>query len=115
MGWMHEDYPEGRIRDYVNGIGHDLESVTANEGHVLVKDSIMEQAKRLADIAVHNVRYRKEWFGEVRDKIMELARLRSADAATAHGDGGESLIKAVPIEELETILSEVTDAIGDDL
>ncbi len=57
MGWIHEDYPEGRIRDYVNGVEHDLERVTANEGHDLVKDSILEQTERLADIAIHNNKF----------------------------------------------------------
>lgn len=49
----HENYT-GKIKDYVFGIEHDLKSVTANEGHDLVKNSIVEQAKRLADIATHN-------------------------------------------------------------
>ena len=49
----HETYT-GKIKCYVDGIEHDLSNVTANEGHVLVKDSIMEQARRLADIATHN-------------------------------------------------------------
>ena len=76
MAWIHEEYPEGRIKDYVNGVEHDLENVTANEGHDLVKDSILEQTKRIADIAVHNTRYRKEnftrskflWFMETAQK-----------------------------------------------
>lgn len=50
---IHEKYT-GKIKDYVIGIEHDLESVTANEGHDLVKDSIIAQVKRLADIATHN-------------------------------------------------------------
>ena len=49
----HENYT-GKIKDYINGIERDLTNVTANEGHDIVKDSILEQAKRLADIAVHN-------------------------------------------------------------
>lgn len=49
----HENYT-GKIKDYINGIERDLTNVTANEGHNLVKDSILGQAKRLADIAVHN-------------------------------------------------------------
>lgn len=53
---MHENYT-GRIGDYINGIERDLTNVTANEGHDLVKDSILEQAKRLADIAVHNNKF----------------------------------------------------------
>ncbi len=57
MSWIHEEYPEGRIRDYVNGVTHDLENVTANEGHDLVKASILEQTKRIADIAVHNNKF----------------------------------------------------------
>jgi len=50
---IHEKYT-GKIKDYVNGIDHDLESVIPKEGHDLVKASISEQAKRLADIATHN-------------------------------------------------------------
>lgn len=49
----HENYT-GKIKDYINGIEHDLANVTVNEGHDLVKDSILGQAKRLADIAIHN-------------------------------------------------------------
>ncbi len=37
---IHETYT-GKIKDYVIGIEHDLKSVTANESHDLVKDSIM--------------------------------------------------------------------------
>ncbi len=50
---VHETYT-GIIKDYVIGIEHDLKSVTTNEGHDLVKDSIMGQVKRLADIATQN-------------------------------------------------------------
>ena len=50
---VHETYT-GKIKDYVDGIERDLTNVTANEGHDLIKDSILEQAKRLADIATHN-------------------------------------------------------------
>ena len=52
----HENYT-GKIGDYINGIEMDLENVTANEGHDLVKTSILEQAKRLADIATHNNKF----------------------------------------------------------
>ena len=45
---IHEEYT-GKIGSYVEGIEHDLESVIPKEGHDLVKDSIAEQAKRLAD------------------------------------------------------------------
>ena len=112
MGWIHEEYPEGRIRDYVNGVAHDLESVTAKEGHALVKDSILEQTKRLADIAVHNTRYRKEWFEEVRSEIEELARFHSTDVPMVYGDGEETVDKMVSLEELGRILAEIEDAIG---
>ena len=52
----HETYT-GKIKDYVNGIEHDLTNVSANEGHTLAKDSIMEQARRLADFATHNNKF----------------------------------------------------------
>ena len=112
MAWIHEEYPEGRIRDYVNGVEHDLENVTANEGHVLVKDSILEQTKRIADIAVHNTKYRKEWFEEVRGEIEELAKFHSIEVPMVYGDGTETTDKMVSLEELGRILSEVEDAIG---
>ena len=115
MGWIHEEYPEGRIRNYVNGIEHDLESVTANEGHVLVKDSILEQAKRLADIAVHNTKYRKEWFAEVTDEIKNLAGFHSVEIPVVYGDGTESTDKMVSLEELGRILFEIGDSIGEKL
>lgn len=115
MAWIHEEYPEGRIKDYVNGIEHDLENVTANEGHDLVKDSILEQTKRIADIAVHNTRYRKEWFEEVRSRIEELARLHSTDIPMVYGDGEETVDKMVSLEELGLILAEIEDAIGSKL
>ena len=44
----------GKIKNYIDGIEQDLGNVTANAGHELIKVSIMEQAKRLADIATHN-------------------------------------------------------------
>ena len=112
MAWIHEEYPEGRIRDYVNGVEHDLESVTANEGHDLVKVSILEQTKRIADIAVHNTKYRKEWFVEVRNEIEELAEFHSVEVPAVYGDGTETTDKMVSLEELGRILSEIEDAIG---
>lgn len=112
MAWIHEEYPEGRIRDYVNGVEHDLENVTANDGHDLVKDSILEQTKRIADIAVHNTKYRKEWFEEVRGEIEELAKFHSIEVPMVYGDGTETTDKMVSLEELGRILSEVEDAIG---
>ena len=115
MGWIHEEYPEGRIKDYVNGVERDLANVTAKEGHALVKDSILEQTKRLADMAVHNTRYRKEWFEEVRSEIEELARFHSTDVPMVYGDGEETVDKMVSLEELGRILAEIEDAIGEKL
>ena len=115
MAWIHEEYPEGRIRDYVNGVEHDLENVTANKGHDLVKDSILEQTKRIADIAVHNTKYRKEWFEEVMCEIKELAKLHSTDVPMVYGDGTETTDKMVSLEELGRILAEIKDAIGGNL
>ncbi len=115
MSWIHEEYPEGRIRDYVNGVERDLENVTANEGHDLVKDSILGQAKRLANIAAHNTEYRKEWFEEVMCEIKELAKLHSVEVPMVYGDGTETTDKMVSLEELGRILAEIEDAIGDQL
>lgn len=50
---QHEQYT-GKIKDYVFGITRDLDAVIPKEGHDLVKDSIAEQARRLADIATGN-------------------------------------------------------------
>ncbi len=115
MAWMHEEYPEGRIRDYVNGVEHDLENVTANEGHHLVKISILEQTKRIADIAVHNTKYRKEWFEKVMGEIKKLAKFHSIEIPMVYGDGTETTDKMVSLEELEKILSEIEDNIGENL
>lgn len=115
MAWIHEDYPEGRIRDYVNGVTHDLENVTANEGHDLVKISILEQTKRIADIAVHNTKYRKEWFEEVMGEIKELARFHSVEVPMVYGDGTETTDKMISLEELGLILAEIEDVIGGNL
>lgn len=60
---IHEEYT-GKIRSYVEGIEHDLESVIPKEGHDLVKDSIAEQAKRLADFATHNNKFLIEMLDE---------------------------------------------------
>lgn len=111
MAWIHEEYPEGRIRDYVNGVERDLKNVTANEGHDLVKVSILEQTKRLADIAVHNTKYRKEWFERVRSEIEELTKFHSIEIMV-YSDGKVTTDKMVSLEELGRILSEIEDAIG---
>ena len=54
----------GHIKTYVDNVAHDLESVISKEGHVLVKDSIMETVKRLADTATHNNIYLEKIFDE---------------------------------------------------
>lgn len=110
----HENYT-GKIKDYINGIEQDLANVTANEGHDLVKDSILGQAKRLANIAAHNTEYRKEWFVEVMDEIKELARLHSTDVPMVYGDGEETVDKMVSLEELGRILAEIEISIGEKL
>ena len=115
MAQIHEEYPEGRIRDYVNGVERDLENVTANEGHDLVKDSILEQTKRIADIAVHNTKHRKKWFEEVVGEIKELARFHSTDVPMVYGDGEETVDKMVSLGELSLILAEIEDGIGENL
>ena len=112
MAWIHEEYPEGRIRDYVNGVEEGLKNVTANKGHGLVRASILGQTKRLADIAVHNTKYRKEWFERVRSEIEELARFHSIEVPMVYGDSTETVDKMVSLEELGRILTEIEDAIG---
>lgn len=64
---IHEKYT-GRVKDYVNGIDYDLESVIPKEGHDLVKVSILEQAKRLADIATSN----NEFFEMMADEFLSM-------------------------------------------
>lgn len=112
MAWIHEEYPEGRIRTYVNGVEHALENVTANKGHDLAKDSILEQTKRIADIAVHNAKYRKEWLEEVMGEIKELAKFHSIEVPMVYGDGTETTDKMVSLEELGRILSEIEGAMA---
>ena len=102
----------GKIKDCINGIEQDLANVTANEGHDLVKDSILGQAKRLANIATHNTEYRKEWFAKVRSEIEELARFHSTDVPMVYEDGKETVDKMVSLEELGRILAEIEDVIG---
>ncbi len=60
---IHEKY-SGKIKNYVDGITRDLENVTANPGHDLVKDSILEQSRRLADHATHDQKFLMELFDE---------------------------------------------------
>lgn len=60
---VHEKY-SGKIKNYVDGIARDLENVTANPGHDLVKDSILEQSRRLADHATHDQKFLMELFDE---------------------------------------------------
>ena len=110
----YENYT-GKIKDYINGIEQDLANVTANEGHDLVKDSILGQAKRLANIAVHNTEYRKEWFEEVMGEIKELAKFHSIEVPMVYGDGTETTDKMVSLEELGRILAEIEDGIGENL
>ena len=59
------------IEEYVNGINHDLEKVTAKEGHPLAIDSIKEQARRLGDIAEHNNKYLTDMINEFYDVLTE--------------------------------------------
>lgn len=110
----HENYT-GKIKDYINGIEQDLSNVTANEGHDLVKDSILGQAKRLANIAAYNTEYCKEWFAEVMDEIKELAKFHSVEVPMVYGDGTETTDKMVSLEELGLILCEIEDGIGENL
>ena len=111
VSMKHENYT-GKIKDYVNGIKQDLANVTANDGHPLVKDSILGQAKRLANIAVNNTEYRKEWFAEIKDEIELLAKYHSTDVPMVYGDGKETIDKMVSLGELGLILSEIEDGIG---
>lgn len=89
------------IKDYVDGIERDLQNVTANDGHPLVKKSILVQARKLGDIAEHNYKFLKE--GMI-DEIEELARFHAADVPVVHGDGTKSTDKMISMEELGKIL-----------
>ena len=59
------------IEMYVNGINHDLEKVTAIDGHPLAIDSIKEQARRLGAIAEHNNKYLVDMMNEFYDVLTE--------------------------------------------
>ena len=62
----------GKIKNYIDGIEQDLVNVTVKEGHDLVKVSIMEQVKRLADIAIHN----KDFLIELMDEFLTMLEQR---------------------------------------
>ena len=78
------------IEDYIVGIKKDLENVTPNEGHSIVRHSILTQAERLADIAQHNYKFHKN---NLMEEIVELAEFHSVDV----------------LEELGIILQEVLE------
>ena len=71
MIMIHDKYT-GKIKNYIDGIEQDLVNVTAKEGHDLVKVSIMEQVKRLADIAIHN----KDFLIELMDEFLTMLEQR---------------------------------------
>ena len=89
------------IKDYVVGIEKDLQNVTADDGHPLVKESILAQAKRLGDIAEHNYKLFKEG---IIDEIQELARFHAISVPAAYVDNTESTDKMISIAELDAIL-----------
>lgn len=57
------------IKDYADGVERDLQNVTANDGHPLVKTSIMVQARKLGDIAEHNYKFLKEGIIDKQDAV----------------------------------------------
>lgn len=83
------------IKDYVNGIEQDLENVTPKEGHTLVKQSILSQAKRLGEMAEHAYKFHKEGLME---DIEEFAKIQSVNS-----DG----TPMISLSELHTILQKV--------
>lgn len=56
---------------------------------------------------------KKEWFKDIRKEIEQLAKFHSIEVPMVYGDGEETTDKMIPLEELERILSEIEDAIGD--
>jgi len=93
------------INDYINGIERDLRNVTANEGHALVKQSILSQVNRLGDIAHNSYRLMKNG---IANEIEELAKFHSIDVPVSYG-GVQTTTKMVSIDELKSILYEVFD------
>lgn len=89
------------IKDYVDGVERDLQNVTANDGHPLVKTSIMVQARKLGDIAEHNYKFLKEG---IIDEIEELAEFHAVTIPVVYEDGTEATDKMISIEELGKIL-----------
>lgn len=93
------------IEDYIVGIKKDLENVTPNEGHSIVKHSILTQAERLADIAQHNYKFHKN---NLMKEIMELAEFHSVYVPIDnYVDKGTD--KMISLEELGIILQEVLE------
>lgn len=93
------------IEDYIVGIKKDLENVTPNKGHSIVKHSILTQAERLADIAQHNYKFHKN---NLMEEIMELAEFHSVDVLIDnYVDKGTD--KMIPLEELGIILQKVLE------
>ena len=50
------------ISDYVKGIERDLDNVSADNAHPLVKRSILSQAKRLGEIAENSYKFHKKHY-----------------------------------------------------
>lgn len=96
------------ISDYVKGIERDLDNVSADNAHPLVKHSILSQAKRLGEIAENSYKFHKK---HLLDEINELAKFHSVEIPVLDLDSDKtaSLIKMISLEELSSILKEVLE------
>ena len=87
------------IQDYVNGVERDLNHITPHEGHPHIKQSIMLQVRRLADIAEHNQKYLRP----IAEDILELSVEKSVNRPLGINDTDD---KFISISDLKLILQE---------
>lgn len=74
------------IKDYRTGIERDLQYVIPMDGHPLVKDSIMNQGNRLADIAENNHKYKMEMMSDFFDDFTKVHHIVDYDEEGFIGD-----------------------------
>ncbi|MBR6158489.1 MAG: hypothetical protein IKQ27_16165, partial [Lachnospiraceae bacterium] len=103
---IHEKY-SGKIKSYVDGIARDLENVTANPGHDLVKDSILEQSRRLANHATHD----QEFLMELFDEFLTMLEKRHTIVDFREYGGQKRIPHEQVMDEFKTYLTWGLDAV----
>lgn len=103
---VHEKY-SGKIKNYIDGIARDLENVTANPGHDLVKDSILEQSRRLADHATHDQKFLMELF----DEFLSMLEKRHTIVDFREHDCWKCVPREQVMDEFKTYLTWGLDAV----